>query len=193
MPSASRPAGWCCSARRARPDARSSTTRWSSPAARARSKASPCTRSIEPGLPSDRIDTVQMERVIANLLGNAIKFTPAGGARAPERAHRARDAIDAVGDRRRAGHPAGGAAAPAEAALPRRAQPRRRRLRAGPVHRPRRRRGPRRRAAHRQRHRSRHDGDRLPAARHATGTWPPRNLPSRRRPSCRRCAPRTCG
>jgi len=35
--------------------------------------------SIEPGLPGACIDGVQMERVIANLLGNAIKFTPAGG------------------------------------------------------------------------------------------------------------------
>jgi signal transduction histidine kinase len=35
--------------------------------------------SVEPGLPSVGIDTVQMERVVANLLGNAIKFTPAGG------------------------------------------------------------------------------------------------------------------
>jgi signal transduction histidine kinase len=35
--------------------------------------------SIEPSLPALSIDAVQMERVIANLLGNAIKFTPAGG------------------------------------------------------------------------------------------------------------------
>jgi signal transduction histidine kinase len=35
--------------------------------------------SIDPSLPSVSIDAVQMERVIANLLGNAIKFTPAGG------------------------------------------------------------------------------------------------------------------
>ena len=34
---------------------------------------------IEPDLPLISIDTAQMERVIANLLGNAIKFTPAGG------------------------------------------------------------------------------------------------------------------
>jgi signal transduction histidine kinase len=34
---------------------------------------------MEPGLPALVIDTVQMERVIANLVGNAIKFTPAGG------------------------------------------------------------------------------------------------------------------
>ncbi len=35
--------------------------------------------SVEPGLPTIAIDAVQMERVVANLLGNAIKFTPAGG------------------------------------------------------------------------------------------------------------------
>ena len=34
---------------------------------------------VEPDLPLLVLDTVQMERVIANLLGNAIKFTPAGG------------------------------------------------------------------------------------------------------------------
>lgn len=35
--------------------------------------------AVEPDLPLLVLDTVQMERVIANLLGNAIKFTPAGG------------------------------------------------------------------------------------------------------------------
>ena len=35
--------------------------------------------SVEPGLPAISIDAVQMGRVVANLLGNAIKFTPAGG------------------------------------------------------------------------------------------------------------------
>ena len=35
---------------------------------------------VDPALPSVLIDPVQMERVIANLLGNAIKFTPAGRA-----------------------------------------------------------------------------------------------------------------
>jgi signal transduction histidine kinase len=35
--------------------------------------------SVENGLPSLVMDTVQIARVIANLLGNAIKFTPAGG------------------------------------------------------------------------------------------------------------------
>src|SRR5262249_15634666 len=34
---------------------------------------------VEPGLPLISIDAVQIERVIANLLGNAIKFTSAGG------------------------------------------------------------------------------------------------------------------
>jgi len=34
---------------------------------------------VDPTLPAMMIDTVQMGRVIANLLGNAIKFTPSGG------------------------------------------------------------------------------------------------------------------
>lgn len=34
---------------------------------------------VDPTIPAMLIDTVQMERVIANLLGNAIKFTPSGG------------------------------------------------------------------------------------------------------------------
>jgi signal transduction histidine kinase len=35
--------------------------------------------NVAPDLPVLHIDPLQMERVIANLLGNAIKFTPAGG------------------------------------------------------------------------------------------------------------------
>jgi signal transduction histidine kinase len=34
---------------------------------------------VEPELPQVQVDVAQMERVISNLLGNAIKFTPAGG------------------------------------------------------------------------------------------------------------------
>jgi signal transduction histidine kinase len=47
---------------------------------------------IDPGLPAIAIDTVQMERVISNLLGNAIKFTPAGG-RVRLAVRRQRDAL----------------------------------------------------------------------------------------------------
>ena len=47
---------------------------------------------VEPDLPLLVLDTVQMERVIANLLGNAIKFTPAGG-RVRLDAHRQRGAV----------------------------------------------------------------------------------------------------
>lgn len=47
---------------------------------------------VEPGLPLLLLDTVQMERVIANLLGNAIKFTPAGGG-VRLHARRQRDAV----------------------------------------------------------------------------------------------------
>jgi signal transduction histidine kinase len=48
--------------------------------------------TVEPGLPAISIDAMQMERVIANLLGNAIKFTPAGG-RVRLVARRQRDAL----------------------------------------------------------------------------------------------------
>jgi signal transduction histidine kinase len=34
---------------------------------------------IEPGVPPAEIDAVQIERVISNVVGNAIKFTPPGG------------------------------------------------------------------------------------------------------------------
>jgi signal transduction histidine kinase len=34
---------------------------------------------VEPGMPQALIDPGQMERVISNLVGNAVKFTPAGG------------------------------------------------------------------------------------------------------------------
>lgn len=48
--------------------------------------------TVEPGLPLVSIDAMQMERVIANLLNNAIKFTPAGG-RVRLAARRQRDAV----------------------------------------------------------------------------------------------------
>ena len=48
--------------------------------------------SVEPDLPSLCIDAPQIERAIANLLGNAIKFTPAGGSVRLD-AHRQRDAV----------------------------------------------------------------------------------------------------
>jgi signal transduction histidine kinase len=48
--------------------------------------------TIEPGLPPIDVDPVQIERVLANLLGNAIKFTPAGGRVALD-ARRLADAI----------------------------------------------------------------------------------------------------
>ncbi len=35
--------------------------------------------SVEPSMPPAHIDLGQMERVISNLVGNAVKFTPAGG------------------------------------------------------------------------------------------------------------------
>jgi signal transduction histidine kinase len=35
--------------------------------------------AVEPGLPPLSVDATQLERVVSNLLGNAIKFTPAGG------------------------------------------------------------------------------------------------------------------
>jgi len=35
--------------------------------------------AVEPGLPLLSVDAAQLERVISNLLGNAIKFTPGGG------------------------------------------------------------------------------------------------------------------
>ena len=35
--------------------------------------------TVEPGLPLLSVDATQLERVISNLLGNAIKFTPGGG------------------------------------------------------------------------------------------------------------------
>jgi signal transduction histidine kinase len=37
------------------------------------------TATVEPDLPTVHIDPVQMERVVSNVVGNAVKFTPAGG------------------------------------------------------------------------------------------------------------------
>jgi signal transduction histidine kinase len=39
----------------------------------------PLESSIAPDLPAVHLDAVQMERVVSNIVGNAIKFTPAGG------------------------------------------------------------------------------------------------------------------
>ncbi|MGD9765544.1 MAG: sensor histidine kinase [Candidatus Binatia bacterium] len=55
--------------------------------------------SVPPGLPRLALDRVQVERLIANLLGNAIKFTPGGG-RVCLKVRRLREAvaIDVIDD-----------------------------------------------------------------------------------------------
>lgn len=48
-------------------------------AMQARAKQVEVSKQIEPGLPTLNVDKPKMQRVLSNLLGNALKFTPSGG------------------------------------------------------------------------------------------------------------------
>jgi len=54
--------------------------------------------SVEAGLPTAEVDAMQMERVVSNLVDNAIKFTPAEGAITVSAARDGSDIVLTVGD-----------------------------------------------------------------------------------------------